>query len=145
MSAPRRRPVAKGEVGRQFTMFVLVGGFAALVNVLSRIALNLVMPFEFAIVVAYGCGMTTAYVFNRFFVFTPSGRAIYDEYLRFTLVNLVAVVQVWVVSVGLALVIFPRLGFTWHPETVGHVIGVIVPVFTSYLGHRYFSFSSARP
>ena len=55
--------------------FLAVGVVAALVNILSRIALNYVMSYEVAIVVAYVCGMTTAYVLNKLFVFSPSGRA----------------------------------------------------------------------
>ncbi len=128
----------------QFARFLVVGGVAAAVNILSRIALNLVMSYGAAIVVAYVCGMTAAYVLNKLFVFTPSGRRIHDEYLRFTLVNLVAVAQVWIVSVGLAFYVFPSIGFTWHAETVAHIVGVIVPAFTSYFGHRYFSFGAPR-
>jgi putative flippase GtrA len=99
------------------------------------------MPYELAIVAAYICGMTVAYLLNKRFVFEASGRGVRSEYLRFTLVNLLAVAQVWVVSVGLARLVFPSIGFTWHADTVAHVIGVIVPVFTSYLGHRHFSFA----
>ena len=122
--------------------FLLVGGAAALVNILSRIAFSLSMPYTAAIVIAYVCGMTTAYVLNKLFVFAPSGRAVHEEYLRFTIVNMVALAQVWLVSVGLAFYIFPWLGFNWHAETVAHVIGVAVPTVTSYFGHRHFSFAS---
>lgn len=128
----------------QFARFLVVGGLAAVVNILSRIVLNFVMSYEVAIVVAYLCGMTTAYVLNRFFVFTRSGRAIHDEYLRFTLVNIAAVAQVWIVSVGLAFYVFPAIGFAWHAETVAHIVGVAIPTVTSYFGHRYFSFAAAR-
>lgn len=128
----------------QFARFLVVGGIAALVNILSRIALNYVMSYEVAIVVAYLCGMTTAYVLNKLFVFSPSGRAVHDEYLRFTIVNLLAVAQVWIVSVGLAFYVFPFLGFTWHAKTVAHIIGVVVPTITSYFGHRHFSFAASR-
>jgi putative flippase GtrA len=132
MSAERKR----------FVLFVLAGGTAALVNILSRIALNWVMPYEVAIIVAYLCGMTTAYLLNRYFVFAASGRGVASEYTRFALVNLAAVAQVWIVSVGLARLVFPAIGFTWHAETVAHVIGVAIPVFTSYLGHKHFSFAA---
>ena len=126
----------------RFVLFVLAGGTAALVNILSRIALNWVMPYEVAIIVAYLCGMTTAYLLNRYFVFAASGRGVASEYTRFALVNLAAVAQVWIVSVGLARLAFPAIGFTWHAETVAHVIGVAIPVFTSYLGHKHFSFAA---
>ena len=132
MSAERNR----------FVLFVLAGGTAALVNILSRIALNWLMPYEVAIIVAYLCGMTTAYLLNRHFVFAASGRGVASEYTRFALVNLAAVAQVWIVSVGLARLVFPTISFIWHAETVAHVIGVTIPVFTSYLGHKHFSFAA---
>jgi putative flippase GtrA len=102
--------------GYRFARFLLAGGIATVVNVLSRIALNLTMSYEAAIVVAYACGMMTAYIFNKLFVFTPSGRTVREEYLRFTIVNLVALAQVWIVGVGLTRYIFPTVGFTWHAE-----------------------------
>jgi putative flippase GtrA len=126
----------------RFVRFLLVGGAAALVNVLSRMAFSLSVPYIAAIVIAYVCGMTTAYALNKLFVFAPSGRAVHEEYLRFTIVNMVALAQVWLVSVGLAFYIFPWLGFNWHAETIAHIIGVAVPTVTSYFGHRHFSFAS---
>lgn len=129
----------------RFIAFMIAGGIAALVNILSRIALNLVMSYELAIVVAYICGMTAAYLLNRWFVFAASGRGVSSEYTRFAIVNVLAIAQVWIVSVGLARFAFPALGFTWHDDTVAHVIGVLVPVFTSYLGHKHFSFAAADP
>jgi putative flippase GtrA len=117
---------------------------AALVNVLSRIALNLAMSYEAAIVIAYICGMTTAYLLNKLFVFSPSGRSIHDEYVRFALVNALALALVLIVSVGLARSVFPAIGFTWHADTVAHIVGVSAPIFVSYLGHQYFSFAPRR-
>jgi putative flippase GtrA len=122
-------------------LFLFAGGAAALVNILTRIAFSAIMPYEVAIVVAYVCGMTVAYLLNKYLVFDASGRSITSEYVRFGLVNLLALAQVWIVSVGLTCFVFPAIGFTWYSDTVAHVIGVIVPVFTSYLGHRNFSFA----
>ena len=129
---------------QRFLLFLFAGGAAALVNILSRIAFNWIIPYEAAIVVAYLCGMTAAYLLNKRFVFEASGRSMTSEYVRFALVNLLAVAQVWVVSVGLARFVFPATGFTRHAETVAHIVGVIVPVFTSYLGHRHFSFAKTE-
>ena len=134
------RAIGKGPQ-RQFVSFLITGGIAALVNIGARIIFNFFMRFEIAVIVAYLCGMTTAYVLARYFVFERSGRTVHDEYIRFTLVNLAAIAQVWIVSVGLADFGFPWLGFTWHSHTVAHVIGVAVPVFTSYIGHKRFSFA----
>jgi putative flippase GtrA len=130
------------EERKRFALFLFAGGTAALANIVSRIAFNWLMPYEIAIVVAYLCGMTTAYLLNRRFVFASSGRGVASEYMRFALVNLAAVAQVWIVSVGLARLVFPAIGFAWHAETVAHIIGVAIPVFTSYLGHKHFSFAA---
>jgi putative flippase GtrA len=130
--------------GSRFLRFVMTGGLAAGVNILSRLALSQIVSYEVAIVLAYLTGMTTAFILARFFVFAPSGRSMHGEFLRFGLVNLVALLQVWLVSVGLAHYLFPAVGLTWHAETIAHVIGVLSPVVTSYYGHKRFSFGSGK-
>ena len=122
-----------------FLRFLLTGGFAAAVNIGSRALFSLVMPFEAAVVVAYLVGMATAFVLARLFVFAPSGGGV-RGFARFALVNLVALVQVWLVSVGLANWLFPAVGYIFHAELVAHTIGVLSPVVTSYYGHKLFTF-----
>ncbi|MHB1207134.1 MAG: GtrA family protein [Rhodospirillaceae bacterium] len=129
----------------QFARFLVTGGAAAGVNIVSRYLLTGSLGYRWAVVVAYICGMTAAWVLARSFAFTPSGRGRAAEYARFALVNAVAAIQVYVVSVGLAEYAFPAAGFTWRPEDVAHVIGVTIPVFTSYLGHKHFSFAPKSP
>lgn len=127
-----------------FVRFLASGGIAAGVNVLSRVLLSAVMPYEIAVAVAYLAGMLTAYLLMKLFVFEVSGRSTASELRRFALVNAVALAQVWVVSVGLARWLFPMSGFTWHADTVAHVIGVLSPVATSYFGHRSYSFAGGK-
>ena len=129
-----------GEFGR----FLLTGGLAAGVNVVARWGLSHALAYEAAVVLAYLVGMATAYLLSRAFVFARSGRTVTDEAVRFALVNVVALVQVWIVSVGLARLVFPAVGFDWHAEDFAHLIGVAIPAVTSYFGHRHFSFSSRR-
>lgn len=127
-------------VSKNFLMFLLTGGFAAAVNWGSRIVYNRWMPYSAAIVVAYITGMITAFVLAKMFVFTQSKQSTHRSAFFFTLVNLVAVVQTWAVSVGLAYYVFPKVGMTWHQRDIAHLVGVVVPVFTSYIGHKKFSF-----
>lgn len=127
----------------EFARFVLVGGFAALVNLAARALLSLAMPYEAAVAVAYLFGMTTAFLLSRAYVFARSGRRAREEYIRFGLVNLVALAQVWAVSVALLRWGLPAIGWAWQAELVAHAAGVASPVATSYLGHRYFTFRRA--
>lgn len=130
---------------RQFWAFLLVGGLAAAVNWFSRIILSgQGISFEVAVVVAYVLGMATAYLLSRMFVFEKTGRSLAGEIVRFTLVNLVALVVVFVVSVTLERWALPAVGWTWRTAEVAHGIGVLSPVVTSYLGHRYFTFGQSR-
>jgi putative flippase GtrA len=125
----------------EFLKFLMTGGLAALANLASRYALNLVMPFEAAVVAAYLIGMTTAYILARLFVFQRSGRSVASEVRRFAIVNVVALAIVWLVSVGLARLLFPAVGFTWHADDIAHLIGVLSTAVSSYFGHRLYTFA----
>jgi putative flippase GtrA len=88
--------------------------------------------------------MSTAYLLARCFVFDRSDRTVTAEYLRFAAVNTVAIVQVWLVSVGFAIKIFPAMNLQFHPELMAHIIGVTSTAVTSYFGHKLFTFRPAR-
>jgi putative flippase GtrA len=129
-------------MSRQFVSFVIAGGIAAAVNIGSRVIFSRFMAYEIAVVVAYLCGMIAAFMLNRLFVFeNAQGGNPTRQAVRFTLVNLVALVQVLIVGVGLVRLVFPAVNFTWHAETVAHVIAVASPIVTSYLAHKHFSFT----
>lgn len=128
----------------EFIRFILVGGFAALVNFISRILLNTIYSFRVSVVIAYVIGMITAYVLTKFLVFAPSGKHPLREFTYFAIVNAVAIIQVWLISVGLAEYFFPGIEFNYYPNEIAHFIGISVPVITSYYGHKYFSFKTAN-
>jgi putative flippase GtrA len=127
----------------RFARFLLTGGFAALVNLGSRYLLNQYMSFEAAVAVAYLFGVVTAYSLARLFVFKRSGHAIATEFRRFVIVNMVSLAVVWSVSVGLAVHLFPYLGFQWHAEAVAHFIGVASPTLIAYFAHKHYTFRAA--
>ena len=129
---------------RRFALFLFNGGIALSVNLVSRFFLNMVMPFQPAVILAYLIGMAVAFALFRLFVFEPTARSAKSQFTRFALVNLVAIIQVWAISALLADYVFPGTGMNWRPHDVAHFIGALVPVFSSYLGHKHFSFSDAR-
>ncbi len=124
----------------EFIQFLLVGGFAALVNFLSRIEFSDFVSYRVAVILAYLVGMLTAFLLSKHYVFEKSGRPFKDELRDFTIVNIFAVIQVWLISVGLAEYFFPYISFSFYPEEVAHLIGLGIPAVTSYFGHKHFSF-----
>lgn len=125
---------------RQFLAFLLSGGVAALANFGSRIVFNQWVSFSVAVVLAYMVGMATAFVLARFFVFAGSRLSVQRSAAFFVLVNVLAVIQTWGISVLLAYVVLPGLGVRAYVNEIAHAVGIAVPVFTSYLGHKHWSF-----
>ena len=127
-------------LSRQFVLFLLVGGVAALANFGSRILYSHWLEFTPSIVLAYITGMVTAFVLSRLFVFRSSSQPLHHSAFYFLLVNLVAVAQTWIVSTLLAFHVLPMLSIDVMRLEIAHAVGVAVPVFSSYVGHKYLSF-----
>lgn len=125
---------------RQFLVFLLTGGMAAALNFGSRIVYSHWLSFSSAVILAYVTGMITAFVLARLFVFKESRQSVQRSAVFFILVNLVAILQTWGISMGLAFFALPALGVTLYAQEISHAVGVVVPVFTSYIGHKRWSF-----
>jgi putative flippase GtrA len=129
----------------RFATFLLTGGIAAGVNIAARWLLEFVVNFEAAIACAYLAGMVTAFLLARILVFRVAAGDAHWQFVRFTMVNILALAQVFLVSVGLARFVFPAIGIPWLGETAAHVIGVLSPVASSYILHKRFSFRHSDP
>jgi putative flippase GtrA len=127
-------------MSRQFAIFLLTGGIAALVNFGSRIGYSHWLDFSTAVILAYVTGMITAFILAKLFVFRESRQSLLRSAGFFVLVNLAAIVQTWAVSMGLAYYVLPVLGVVKFVPEIAHAVGVMFPVFTSYIGHKYWSF-----
>lgn len=125
---------------RQFLVFLLTGGTAAAVNFGSRIFYSLWVGYSTAIILAYLTGMVTAFVLAKLFVFRDGKQSLQRSAVFFCLVNVVAVAQTWAISIGLANYLLPAAGIKAFSLEIAHAVGVAVPVFTSYLGHKRYSF-----
>lgn len=128
-------------LSRQFVLFLFAGGFAAAVNIGSRIALSQWLHYVPAIVIAYCLGMITAFTLNKLFVFNQTRSQLHHQMLWFTAINLAAVAQTLLISLLFAKWLLPGMGVDFHNETIAHAIGVAVPVITSYIGHKRLSFA----
>ena len=127
---------------RQFITFLVAGGAAAIANFGSRILLSYWLPYVPSIIIAFVIGLVSAFVLNRAFVFVNASNTLRNQAWWFTIVNLAALVQTLVISVALGKYALPAVGMGEHAETIAHGIGVLVPVMTSYIGHKHLSFRS---
>jgi putative flippase GtrA len=122
--------------------FLVAGGVAAGANVGSRFLFSALLPFEWAIVLAYLVGMLVAFLLMRGQVFHAGSGALLPQLLKFSFVNLLAVLQTLLVSLFLANYALDRFVELEPPvrEAIAHAVGVAVPVFTSYFGHLRLTF-----
>jgi len=128
-------------LSKQFVFFLVAGGIAALVNFISRILFNQWASFSTAIILAYLCGMTTAFILSNLFVFKENKQTLGNSIFYFCIVNLAAIAQTWVISMLLAYKLLPLIGVEEFVPEIAHMVGIIIPVFTSYIGHKRWSFS----
>ena len=124
---------------KEFILFVAAGGFAALVNFVSRIIFNFWFSFEVSVVLAYLIGMITAYILTKIFVFKAKSVGLISSSIKFTIVNILAVLQTYFISVYLYYWLNNNINFDYNKE-IAHFVGIAFPVITSYIGHKYYSF-----
>lgn len=124
----------------QFLRFLVAGGIAAAANYGSRFVFSQWLGYGVAIVLAYLVGMGVAFVLMRQHVFDAREGALGPQVAKFAAVNALAALQTLLISLLLARWLLPRLGIVEHAEAIAHLVGVLVPVVTSYLGHRMLTF-----
>jgi len=125
---------------REFLIFLLAGGCAAAVNFVSRIIYNQWIDFSLAVILAYVTGMVVAFVLFKLVVFKPSPSNVQRSVVYFVLVNFFGIAQTWLISMGLAFYVFPALDIRLLANEMAHAVGILVPAFSSYLGHKHLSF-----
>lgn len=123
----------------QFSRFLVAGGIAAGSNFGSRFVFSTFMPYGVSIVFAYLVGMVVAFVLMRGHVFDAGNGPILDQAVKFTTINALAVIQTLVISLLLASWLLHWLSDD-DSEALAHLVGVLVPVVTSYFGHKYLTF-----
>lgn len=125
----------------QFLRFFCSALAAAVVNFVARLLLDPYLGYNKAIVVSYLIGTVFAFFLYQHEVFGKGEKPLWQEIGLFVFVTLAAIAQTLIVSVLLADHAFPAVGWHWHSRELAHVIGMGVPMFSSFLGHKYLTFS----
>lgn len=127
-------------VKKQFINYLFSGGIAASLNWGCRFLFSELFQFEVAVVLAYLVGLLSGFTLMRVFVFTGADKPVIAQAGKYVAVNLFALPQTVIISSVLARWALPLIGIFDHAEALAHFAGILVPVATSYFGHKYFSF-----
>lgn len=124
---------------RQFLGFVAVGGTAALLHWLARIAFSHWLPFSLAVVLAYVVGMLVAFLLNSFFVFQRSTRPRSRQARDFVIINLASFPVVWAASISLERAL-RTFGLVHYTEALAHAIAISLPMLATFLIYKFYAF-----
>lgn len=124
----------------QFLRFLVAGGVAAGANFGSRFLFSLYFDYGVSVFFAYLVGMLVAFILMRGHVFDATQGSLLPQVAKFVGVNVLAVLQTLVISLLLARWVLPSIGINDHAEALGHLVGVLVPVVTSYFFHKFYTF-----
>lgn len=127
-------------ISSQFIRFLLAGGIAAGANFGARFVFSIFFTYSVAIFFAYLVGMFVAFLLMRERVFNASHGPLSPQMTKFVGVNLLAFLQTLVISLLMARWLLPWAGIYYNTEALGHLTGIVIPVFTSYFGHKFLTF-----
>lgn len=124
----------------QFLRFLVAGGVAAGANFGSRFLFSLYFAYSVSVFFAYLVGMLVAFILMRGHVFDATQGSLLPQVTKFIGVNVLAVLQTLAISLLLARWVFPSIGIIDHAEALAHLVGVLVPVVSSYFFHKFYTF-----
>jgi putative flippase GtrA len=125
---------------KQFLLFLISGGIAAGLNLASRFLFSHWVPFEFAVVAAFFVGLASGFLLMRLYVFRGKQKPVLGQASKYVVVNMLGLAQTLIISIVLARWLFPALSIVDHAESLAHLAGVLVPIVTSYWGHKLLTF-----
>jgi putative flippase GtrA len=127
---------------KQFSLYLIVAGSAALLNFGSRFLYSRFVPFEISVMLAYTTGLIYNYSLSRRFVF-EGARTVgkLKQLPMFTTVAMGGFALTWLGSVGTFWVLenFGLFGQR-SQEALAHITGIGYGFIGNYIGHKYITF-----
>jgi putative flippase GtrA len=130
---------------REFGRFVLTGVIATVGNLAAVWLARQIVAFEIALLAGLATGLTVSFVLSKMFAFgSPSWNRASGEASRFLVVYAVGCVTYWAVAVVTARLAAAH-GFAAEiRDIVSALVGAGTMTFTSYFGHRFFTYRTYR-
>lgn len=129
---------------RKFGRFILTGIIAACGNVSAVWLVHLHKSFEISLLAGMVAGLTISFVLSKRFVFGSSfSRRVGGEALRFVLVYATSSALYSLVALSSKSILLNSFHLsTGVAEFAAILAGAATMLFTSYIGHRFFTYSS---
>lgn len=132
--------ILKQLASHKFVVFVFCAGISALGNLSARIYFGLFVSYPMSVFLAYFVGLLISYTLYRTYVFQSKNAIHKKEIAWFITINLLALAITFSVSVILEQHLLRFISNVFLREELAHIVGIICPAFTSYFGHKNFSF-----
>jgi putative flippase GtrA len=127
-------------ISEQFLRFLVAGAIAAAVNFSVGFCLSGLLPFHGDIIAGHLSGMVVAFILFGRKVFEDSTNTQTRKVFIFVAVNAAALAQTYLVYYVLIHLVFVYTPVILYPDVIARAIAIITPIFTSFLGHKYFTF-----
>src|SRR5260364_391044 len=101
-------------------IYSLMGGTATTVTFGSLILFNLWFRFSTSILLSHVAGMAIAFSLTKVFVFKQSKQNFLHSIFLFCLVNLITIIQTWLISMGFAYYLLPAFHITALIHEISH-------------------------
>ena len=85
-------------------------------------------------------GLFFGYLLMKNYVFSLKKNLIFKQITRFLLINTLAFLQTFLITIALKYFLDFFLESIDLIELIAHIIGVSFPAFTSYFAHKYYTF-----
>lgn len=126
---------------QEFSRFLIAGGVAAIANFGSRFIFSIFFSYSTAVFFACLVGMAVAFLIMRTHVFRSLEENLSFQLIKFAIVNTIAVLQTIIISNIVANFISPYFGNSEYALSLAHFVGILFPILTSYIGHKFFTFN----
>ena len=129
---------------KQFILFFLIAGIAALINIILRFIFSNVLNLNFnlAVTIAYLLGMLFNYYTNKKYNFRSSKRQITYEVYTFFVVSIIGLILVNIFSKIFLYLLTNGAINQKYIATYSHIIAVGLVGVYSFFAHKYFTFRS---
>jgi putative flippase GtrA len=127
----------------EFSRFVVSGLLATLGNFAAVFLARRFLPFDVALFAGILAGVTISFAMSKLFAFkSASWRGAGGEVTRFLLVYAMGCALYWLMAVAARALISSRGFGETIAEPAAVVVGAGAMMFTTYFGHRFYTYKS---